>query len=137
GPLRDAALRGLASYDDAQVAPVILGIYKGLDTAEKRDALNTLLARPVSARAFLAAIDAQTLSRSEISAPTARQLQDLHDPEVDKWMEKNWGAVRTSPADKQAQIAKLKTFISTESILRADASRGRAIFTQTCAICHT
>ncbi|MDR3403072.1 MAG: DUF1080 domain-containing protein [Chthoniobacter sp.] len=137
GPLRDAALRGLASFDDPQIAPVILGIFKGLDTAEKRDALNTLLARPVSARAFLAAIDAQALNRSEISAPTARQLQDLHDPEVDKWMEKNWGAVRTSPADKQAQIAKLKTFISTESILHADASRGRAIFTQTCAICHT
>jgi putative heme-binding domain-containing protein len=52
-------------------------------------------------------------------------------------MAKNWGAVRTSPADKQAQIAKLKTFISTDSILHADVSRGRAIFTQTCAICHT
>jgi putative heme-binding domain-containing protein len=137
GPLRDHALRGLAEYDDARIGGAILAVFKTLDTAEKRDALNTLLARPTSARAFLAAIDAQTLTRAEISAPTARQLQDLHDPAVDKWMAKNWGAVRTSPADKQAQIAKLKTFISTESILHADASRGRAIFTQTCAICHT
>lgn len=137
GPLRAAALRGLASYDDAQIAGVILGVFKNLDTAEKRDALNTLLARPASARAFLAAIDSKALARTEITAPTARQLQDLHDPEVDKWMEKNWGAVRTSPADKQARIAQLKAFVTTDSILRADVSRGRAIFTQTCAICHT
>ena len=137
GPLRAAALRGLATFDDAQIAGVILGVFSKLDTAEKRDALNTLLARPVSARAFLAAIDSQALARTEITAPTARQLQDLHDPEVDKWMGKNWGAVRTSPADKQAKIAQLKAFVTTDSILRADASRGRAIFTQTCAICHT
>jgi putative heme-binding domain-containing protein len=64
-------------------------------------------------------------------------LQDLHDAEVDTWLAKNWGAVRTSPADKQAQIARIKAFLSTDSILKADASRGRALFTQTCAICHT
>jgi len=137
GPLRAAALRGLATYDDAQIAGVILGLFKTLDSAEKRDALNTLLARPASARAFLAAIDTKALERTEITAPTARQLQDLHDQEVDAWMGKNWGAVRTSPADKQARIAQLKAFVTTDSILRADANRGRALFTQTCAICHT
>lgn len=137
GPLRAAALRGLAGFDDAQIAGVILGVFKNLDTTEKRDALNTLLARPASARTFLTAIDSQAIARTEITAPTARQLQDLHDREVDQWMAKNWGAVRTSPADKQARIAQLKAFVTTDSILRADVSRGRAIFTQTCAICHT
>jgi putative heme-binding domain-containing protein len=137
GPLRAAALRGLASYDDPRIAKAILGVFTKLDTAEKRDALNSLLARPVSARAFLAAIDSHALARTEITAPTARQLQDLHDGEVDQWMTKNWGAVRSSPADKQARIAQLKAFVTTDSILRADVSRGRAIFTQTCAICHT
>jgi putative heme-binding domain-containing protein len=137
GALRAPALRGLAEYEDPQIAGAILGEYQTLDTAEKRDALNTLLARPASARAFLAAIDAQTLTKAEITAPSARQLQDLHDAEVDAWLKKNWGAVRTSPADKQEQIARLKQFVSTDAILHADASRGRAIFTQTCAICHT
>ena len=135
--LRATALRGLAEYDDPRIAGAVLGVFKSLDTGEKRDALNTLLARPISARAFLAAIDAQTLTKAEITAPTARQLQDLHDAEVDAWLTKNWGAVRTSPADKQAQIARMKQFCTTEAILQADASRGRAIFTQTCAICHT
>jgi putative heme-binding domain-containing protein len=137
GPLRGPALRGLADYDDTRISGVILGVFKSLDTAEKRDALNALLARHASAREFLAAIDAGTFAKSEINAPAARQLQDLHDSEVDAWLAKNWGAVRTSPADKQAQIARMKKFLSTDSILHADASRGRAIFTQTCAICHT
>ena len=137
GPLRAPALRGLAEYEDPQIAGVVLSIFKTLDSAEKRDALNTLLARPASALAFLAAVDAQTLTRAEINAPAARQLQDLHDKDIDAWLAKNWGAVRTSPADKQAQIARLKAFLSKDAILNADVNRGRAIFTQTCAICHT
>ena len=137
GPLRGPALSGLANYDDPKIAEVILGVFKTLDTTEKRDALNALLARHASAREFLAAIDAGTFAKTEINAPAARQLQDLHDSAVDAWLAKNWGAVRTSPADKQAQIARMKKFLSTDSILHADASRGRALFTQTCAICHT
>jgi putative heme-binding domain-containing protein len=137
GPLRAPTLRGLAEYEDPQITPALLDVFKTLDTAEKRDALNTLLARPPSAHAFLAAIDSQALNRSEINAPVARQLQDLHDPEIDAWLAKNYGAVRTSPDDKKAAIAKLKAFLTTDSILHADVNRGRAIFTATCAICHT
>jgi putative heme-binding domain-containing protein len=137
GPIRDAALRGLASYEDAHIPAAIIDSFKTFDSNEKRDALNTLLGRPESARALLSAIDAKTLDRSVITAPIARQLQNLRDPEIDTWMGKNWGAVRTSPADKQKEIARLKKSLDTYSILHADASRGRAIFTQTCAICHT
>jgi len=136
GPLRAPALRGLAGYDDAQVPPAILSGYKALDSAEKRDALNTLLARPANARALVAAIDAKLLDRTEITAPAARQMQSLRDPEIDAWMTKNWGAVRTASADKQKEIAKFKEFCTTDLILRADAQRGRAIFAQTCAACH-
>ena len=137
GPLRDAALRGLANYEDPRIPAAIIDGFKTFDSTEKRDALNTLLGRPAAARALLAAIDAKTLDRGVITAPIARQLQNLRDPEIDSWMGKNWGAVRTSPADKQKEIARLKKSLDSYSVLHADASRGRAIFTQTCAICHT
>ena len=137
GPLRDAALRGLANYEDARIPIAIIDGFKTFDTGEKRDGLNTLLGRPATARALLAAIDAKTLDHGVITAPVARQLQNLRDPEIDAWMGKNWGAVRTSPADKQKEIARLKKSLDNYSVLHADASRGRAIFTQTCAICHT
>lgn len=137
GPLRDAALRGLADYEDARIPTAIIDGFKTFDSGEKRDALNTLLGRPATARGLLAAIDAKTLDHGVITAPIARQLQNLRDPEIDAWMGRNWGAVRTSPADKQKEIARLKKSLDNYSLLHADASRGRAIFTQTCAICHT
>ena len=137
GSLRASALRGLAGYDDARIPAQILAVFSKLDAAEKRGAINTLLARAASARALLAAVDAKTLARTEISAPAARQLQSLHDPAIDAWMTKNWGAVRTSSTDKQKEISKFKEFLGTDAILRANVQHGRALFTQTCAICHT
>lgn len=137
GPLRAAALRGLAAYEDARIPTQILVAYPALDTAEKNDALGTLLARAASARALIASIDAKKFERSAITAPLARQLQGLHDADIDAWLEKNWGAVRTTSADTQKQIATFKKFLTTDSILRANASHGRALFAQSCAICHS
>lgn len=137
GPLRPHALRGLAAYDDERVASAIVIAYPKLDTAEKREALNTLLARPRTALALLAAVDAKTIERGEITVPLVRQLQNLKNQEVDAWLAKNWGTVRTSPVQKQAEIAKFKEFCTPELIARADATHGRALFMQTCAACHT
>ena len=136
GPLRAAALRGLAAYEDARIPTQILVAYPALDTAEKNDALGTLLARAASARVLIASIDAKKFERSAITAPLARQLQGLHDADIDAWLEKNWGAVRTTSADTQKQIATFNKFLTTDSILRANASHGRALFAQSCAICH-
>jgi putative heme-binding domain-containing protein len=137
GPLRAPAVRGLASYDDARIPAALLAALPALDAEEKRDALGTLLARPASARALLAAIDAKQVAKSEITAPLARQLQNIKDPEIEKWVAKNWGTVRTSSAEKQQQVAKFKEFLGTDAILRADAAHGRALFAQVCAVCHT
>ena len=137
GPLRAGSLRGLAGYEDARIPAKILAVFTALDAAEKTAAINTLLARTASARVLLAAIDAKTLDRSLLGAPAARQLQNLGDPGIDAWLAKNWGAVRTSSADKQKEVAKYKEFLGTDAILRADAKHGRVLFSQRCAICHT
>jgi putative heme-binding domain-containing protein len=136
-PLRPPTLRGLAGFDDPKIAAAILAAYANLEGAEKRDALNTLLSRPSSARALLAAIDSKQIARTDITAPLARQLQNIKDPEIEKWVQKNWGVVRTSSEEKQKIIAKFKEFLGTDAILRADASHGRQLFSQTCAVCHT
>ena len=60
----------------------------------------------------------------------------MHDADIDAWLAKNWGAVRTTSAKTQKQIATFKKFLTTDSILRANASHGRALFAQSCAICH-
>ena len=65
GPLREPALRGLAGFDDARVGPLLVGQFVKLDTVERRAAMQTLLARSAGARAFLAAIDAGDIPKSE------------------------------------------------------------------------
>src|SRR5688572_25079443 len=45
GPLREPALRGLAGFDDARIAPTLVKVYAGLDSTERRAAVQTLLAR--------------------------------------------------------------------------------------------
>ncbi|MEA3213460.1 MAG: hypothetical protein QOE70_6517 [Chthoniobacter sp.] len=137
GELRGLAIGGLAAFDDVRIAPALVAGYAGFDLAEKRDALNTLAGRPASARALLAAIGAKSIDRAAITAPLARQLQSFKDPEIEAWLKKNWGSVRTSSAEKQAQIAKFKEFLTTDLILHANPSRGRVLFGQTCAVCHT
>jgi putative heme-binding domain-containing protein len=95
-----------------------------------------LLARPAGARAFLAALDAGTIPKAALTAPIARQLEGLKDPDITAWLAKNWGAVHPPSENKQKEIAKYKEFLHPDLILRADASHGRALFAQTCAICH-
>ena len=137
GPLREPTLRGLAGFDDARIAPLLTSAFAKLDTGERRAAIQTLLARSSGARAFLAAIDAGSIAKAELSAPLARQLDGLRDAEVSTWLAKKWGAVSAPNEDKQKLIAKFKEFTGAEAIARADANRGRALFTQTCAVCHT
>jgi putative heme-binding domain-containing protein len=137
GPLRAPVLRGFAGYDDARIPAKVLAVFPTLDAAEKTDAINVLLARASSARALLGAIDAKSIDRAVIGAPAARQLQSLREPDIDAWLAKNWGAVRTSSADKQKEIARYKEFLGADAILRADARHGRVLFSQRCAVCHT
>jgi putative heme-binding domain-containing protein len=137
GPLREPALRGLAGYDDARVAPALVDAFPKLDTTERRAATQSLLARTGSAKAFVAAIESGKLPKAELTAPIARQIQGLKDSGLDVWLAKNFGAVSAPNEDKQKLIAKFKEFTGTEAVLRADASHGRALFAQTCAACHT
>ena len=137
GPLREPALRGLAGFDDGRIAPQLTAQFSKLDSAERRAALQTLLARASGARAFLAGIESGTIAKSELNAPIARQLDGLKDAGVSAWLAKIWGAVSAPNEDKQKLIAKFKKFTSTEAIGRADVNHGRALFAQSCAVCHT
>jgi putative heme-binding domain-containing protein len=137
GPLRRPALHALASYDDPKIPEAILAIYSSLGSDEKREALSTLVTRPAWARSIIAGIDGKVIARTDVSTPLARQLQDLKDPQIVAWLGKNWGAMRSSPADKVQQIGRLKAVLTPKFMAGGDPSHGRALFSQTCALCHT
>jgi putative heme-binding domain-containing protein len=134
--LRDAALTGLALYDDPETPTKILSAYPQLAPNEKRAALATLASRVPYALALIKAVSAEKVPAKDLSADLVRQLHNLKDDSINKMINEVWGQVRSTPADKAALIAnyhKLLTDYSPE----VDPSLGRAIFGKTCQQCHT
>ena len=135
GSLRRASLRGLASYDDPRIAPFVVGAYGSLDTDEKHEVLATLLARVGSAKALTAALDANTIPLADLAAPQIRQLKGFKDTQIVDWLRAH-PRLTLIISNKQAEIARIKTSLTSDSIRAGDVNRGRALFTQSCELCH-
>ncbi len=135
--LRGAAVRGLAAYDDPKTPAAILAVYDSLDGSEKRDALNTLASRAGFAEPMLAAIAQGTIPRNALTAEIIRQLRNLKNTRIDAELQKVYGVVRESSADKQKEIERYKAIYRAGGSQPGDAPRGRAVFARICEQCHT
>jgi putative heme-binding domain-containing protein len=135
GPLRRAALRGLAAFDDPRIPQIIVSAYPNLDGDEKREALATLLARVDSAKVLTTALDGKVIPTTDVGAPQIRQLKGFKDAQIEEWL-KQHPALTLALSNKQDEIKRLKAYLIPEQVANGDVSRGRALFTQTCAICH-
>lgn len=133
--IRAGALRALATFEDPRTPGAILDAYAGLSPAERKDALNTLVARAAFARPLLEAVAAKRIPASDLSAEVVRQLRQFKDPAINAQVTKLWGAVRESSADKLQEIERYKKLITTGK--PGDARQGRAVFARTCQGCHT
>src|SRR5206468_7972372 len=98
--LRGAALRALGTFNDEGTPRAILDVYDALDTAQKRDALNTLASRPPYARALLAAVADGKVSTKDLTADIVRQLRSHKDPALQAEVTKVYGSTREITADK-------------------------------------
>ncbi|MBI3267662.1 MAG: VCBS repeat-containing protein [Planctomycetes bacterium] len=135
--LAGPVLRAFAAYEAPGAAEAILAAYSALEPAERRDALGALAARPVSARALLAAVRAGTIPRTDLTATVARQVASLADPELERSLRELWGDLRKTPEDKAREIERLKAVLASVPRAAADPGRGRAVFARTCQQCHT
>jgi putative heme-binding domain-containing protein len=135
--LRGSAIKALAGYDDSATPDLILKAYPLLNPAERRDALNTLAARPAYAKAMIDALAATKIASADISADIVRQLRNLRNVEIDRRIGEVWGVVRDTPADRKAAIAKYKKMLTALPDVAPDLSHGRALYAKTCQQCHT
>ncbi len=135
GPLRAATIRGLASYDAADTAGLLLGAYAGFTAEEKRDAVSTLAARPAWAKQLVAALDAQRVPRADFSASLVRQLRGYKDANIDAALDIHFGKL-SGTTDKQPEIAAVKKWLTPDFVKAGNAGKGREVFVRTCAVCH-
>lgn len=135
--LRGPALRALAGYNDAKTPGALLGAYDGFDSAQKRDALNTLASRPAFAKPLLAAVAAGKVSSKDLTADVLRQLRTLKDPEIQSGLASIYGTLREVTADKRAEIERYRRVYYAGGSQPGNASPGRLVFNKVCAQCHT
>jgi putative heme-binding domain-containing protein len=134
--MRGAAVRGLASFNAADTPELILKHYANLTEAEKSDAIQTLASRPAYASALLDAVEKGTVQRKDISPFIARQIVALKNPQLSQKLEKVWGVIRLASKERAALTAKYKAILTSESLKKADFTKGKAVFAKNCASCH-
>ena len=134
--LRSTAIAGLAQYADPKTSLAILSIYDDLPQSDKRAALTTLSSRVEYALPMLDAIEAKKIPASDLSADLVRQLEYLKNEKVKSLLEKNWGTVRESPAEKTKLVEEYKALVQSTKEAKPDLSLGRAVFAKTCQQCH-
>jgi putative membrane-bound dehydrogenase-like protein len=134
--LNTAALKGLTLFDDAALGEQLARSYNSFHPVERPAAMEALVSRPTFARALLDQLEAGRIPASDLSALHARQIRSFGEESLTARLAQVWGELRDSPEDKQAIMASLKTEMTRERLLAADARQGRAAFHTTCANCH-
>jgi putative heme-binding domain-containing protein len=135
--LRDAALSGLAMYDDPQTPARLLAIYSALTPEEKRAALATLASRGPYGLALLKAVAEKQIPAADLPADLVRQLHHLNDERIDELLAEIWGTVRSTAEDKAELISQYRELIAQTPASDVDLELGRAVFAKTCQQCHT
>lgn len=134
--LRATALAGLLQLGDAGAPGLALGNYQWLGLEERPAVLNALTTRTAAARELLQALAEGRIPRGDFTPFHARQIASLNDAELTAQLEKAWGTVRATDADRRNTIERLRGELTPARLQSANLGRGRHVFVQACAPCH-
>lgn len=133
---RGPVLRALAGFKSEQIPREITRRYNAFGPAERQDAVATLASRPAFALVLFDAVEKTTIPAADISVFSARQLRDLANPAITEKLNKLWGQVRQTSAEKKQLIETYKARLTPEVVAKADVAAGRVVFEKTCMQCH-
>ncbi len=131
-----AALAALSPFADGAIADSVVKHYGTWSAGDRRDAVSILASRGEWADKLLDAIAAGAIPKGDVSLTVARQLAGSKHPGVGAKLEKVWGKVRESAAERQALVAKYRSELPPAAVKAADLEKGQAIYKKTCGACH-
>ena len=134
--LNVTAAQGLAASDDPDAARALIRSYKRFRSPQRPTVIGILASRRSFAAALRDAVADGTIPRDALTPYDLRQIRSLGDPELDAWLEREWGAVNETDAHVRRRIATLKDTLTPEVLARANLSNGRVIYDQACGRCH-
>ncbi|HUE13195.1 MAG TPA: PVC-type heme-binding CxxCH protein, partial [Planctomycetaceae bacterium] len=134
--LGDDAARGLAAFNDPQIAGFLVQFIRGKKRPAQQAAIVALCSRPRWAQLLLVAVSAGQIDRTLVPAFQIQQMAMFRDAEVRKRVTELWPETKTISAGKRQRIDDLKTHLDAASLQAANLPNGRRRFVQTCATCH-
>lgn len=129
---RADALGALQRFGDADVGAALLAALPEAGDLKGRIA-SALVSRKPWATALLKAVDAGQVPASDVDRVLLMNLAAINDPEIDRLVQKYWGAIRTSPDEKMAQVNAVWATVKNGP---GDARRGIPIYAENCGKCH-
>jgi putative heme-binding domain-containing protein len=128
------SIRALGERGDEAVAEDLLKAWTSLGSLSRVAAAEVLVSRRPWALALLSAVEAKTISASELPISALRTLAESRDESVRKRAAQSIGRIRAANPDKQKLIAEKK-----RSILAGgapDLQSGHELAKKTCLTCH-
>lgn len=129
-PIQSAALETAARFDDPAVATLLLKTWSGLSPALRTRAAETMLSRPAWITAFLNAVEAGDVARSELDPARVQLLRKHPDKQIAARVEKLFANVRLT--DRRKVVEAYQPALK----LEAKADRGKLVFKKNCSACH-
>lgn len=127
-----SAIRGYAVVRNDEAPAVLISRYSKLNAQQQRAVIETLASRKAYAEALLEALKTNQIQPSAVPVQVARSLKNL----LGKKFTNVYGALPVVGAEREHLIKKYKKLCKPSAVAAADASRGRAVFQNTCAACH-
>jgi len=132
---RLSIVEALASQDDPHLAEALLKQYPQASAAVRRRMIGLLAARKDSAQALCQAVATGLVSSKDVPLDQVQRLVRYHEPSLEKLIAKHWGNVTPqTTGEKQARIRSVVHMLGQG---RGDTQRGKLLYTQHCATCHT
>jgi putative heme-binding domain-containing protein len=137
--LKKAVLPVAARFEEKRLAEAVLKGYESRYAGDSslRDAAHRMLAsRREWVGYFLNEVDQWHIKSEQVSPDIVRQMLSYGDKELAGRIEKHWPQKNAtlSDAQKQAEMERIKTALRGGA---GDPQKGKLLFTQRCALCHT
>lgn len=132
-----AAAESIARIDHPAVAQVLLSNYGRFRDPLRTNVISLLCARATFASALIDKIEKGKLPKEVLSASHVRVIASLGNDQLTDRVEKVWGRLRETPADRVNEIARISSVMTPDRLRTANLQAGRKLFDATCAGCHT
>ncbi len=134
--LNAIAVQGLARESSPEIGEKMLKAYRSFTPLDRPAVIATLCTRATWGLSLLNAVENKQVPKEDLNANHARQLLALNDAKLNERLEKVWGQVRETPADKLATIERWKSVLSKSKFNQEELIAGKATFKKVCGNCH-